>query len=149
MNGMVEVTWRPHQGTMVSTRPGSWRDIPLVLPAVDQYSGVDSEHLRNEILTAEQVAGMLGVSIRTIESMARAGRITGLKVGRDWRFSRQGVISCLDGGVRRRGSGKEVQCGKGLPARAHRRLASRLPVPEQGWPDGPVSADDWKDTEGS
>jgi len=167
MNGMVEVMWRPRPGKRVSTRPIEEQEFLLHLPmevespedekhAVQalwtpggESTRVDSEHSQSESLNAEQVAGLLGVSRRTVESMARQERIPARKCGRDWRFSRDGVNKWLSDGVRRRASGKEDRGGQSKPPRVKGLLASRLHVPRQGWPDGPVSPDDWEDTEGS
>ncbi|HEX9879353.1 MAG TPA: helix-turn-helix domain-containing protein [Candidatus Binatia bacterium] len=48
----------------------------------------------DEIITAEQVASMLQVHVRTVYRLARRGAIPGKKLGGGWRFSK-GVIMQL------------------------------------------------------
>ncbi len=42
--------------------------------------------MKIEMLTIDEVACKLGLHRGTVQQMAIAGRITGVKVGRDWRF---------------------------------------------------------------
>lgn len=56
-----------------------------------------SEEQVREVLTAEQVADLLQVSIRTVLQLARDGAVPGHKVGRAWRFCRTDVLACVRG----------------------------------------------------
>ncbi|MCC6158874.1 MAG: helix-turn-helix domain-containing protein [Deltaproteobacteria bacterium] len=116
------ITWPP--STLVSTRPIAEQSLPLLLPGgVVAVAGIvrteressggsateaaDCEHCdAREIMTVEDVSELLRVPSRTVESMARAGRIPAKKIGRDWRFLREEVIAWLRVGDRRGASRK-------------------------------------------
>ncbi|NNJ09538.1 helix-turn-helix domain-containing protein [Chloroflexales bacterium ZM16-3] len=51
----------------------------------------------NELLTAREVQDILKVDRTTVYRMLKDGRITGVKVGQQWRFSRESVSSILSG----------------------------------------------------
>jgi excisionase family DNA binding protein len=48
-----------------------------------------------DIITAEQVASMLQVHVRTVYRLARRGAIPGKKLGGGWRFSRGQILQLL------------------------------------------------------
>jgi excisionase family DNA binding protein len=50
-----------------------------------------------EVLTADQLAGLLQVDAKTVRSLAARGVLPGRKVGRHWRFSRRAVLDWLGG----------------------------------------------------
>jgi excisionase family DNA binding protein len=50
-----------------------------------------------EVLTAEQLAKLLQVEVRTVRSLAARGDLPGRKLGRQWRFSRAAVLAWLAG----------------------------------------------------
>lgn len=50
-----------------------------------------------EVLTAEQAADLLQVSLRTVLQLARDGELRGHKVGRAWRFCRADVVAYVRG----------------------------------------------------
>ncbi len=50
----------------------------------------------NELLTAEQLADLLGMRKSTVEDYARRGVLPSLKLGRHRRFVRSDVIHTLD-----------------------------------------------------
>jgi len=50
-----------------------------------------------EVLNAEEAAELLGVSPWTVREEARAGKLPGRKVGREWRFSRTALLDYLRG----------------------------------------------------
>jgi excisionase family DNA binding protein len=50
-----------------------------------------------ELMTAEQVAGLLQMRRSTIEDYARRGLLPSLKLGRHRRFIRSDVLDALDG----------------------------------------------------
>lgn len=47
------------------------------------------------VLTTEQLAARLGMTANTVTRLARAGRLPGLRAGRDWRFYWPAVIEVL------------------------------------------------------
>jgi excisionase family DNA binding protein len=49
----------------------------------------------DEIITAEQVASMLQVHVRTVYRLARRGAIPGKKLGGGWRFSKGVILQLL------------------------------------------------------
>jgi excisionase family DNA binding protein len=57
-----------------------------------------------EVLTAEEAAELLRVSIKTVLSLAREGILPGEKVGRAWRFLRADLLNYVRGS-RRESSG--------------------------------------------
>jgi excisionase family DNA binding protein len=50
-----------------------------------------------EVLTAEQAADLLQVSVRTVLHLAREAELPGQKVGRAWRFCRSDVLAYVRG----------------------------------------------------
>ncbi len=56
-----------------------------------------SDEAVREILTAEQAADLLQVSLRTVLQLARDGELVGHKVGRAWRFCRSEVVAYVRG----------------------------------------------------
>jgi excisionase family DNA binding protein len=57
-----------------------------------------------DVLTLEQLAGLLQVDEKTVRALAASGDLPGRKVGRHWRFSRQAVLDWLATPDRRRGA---------------------------------------------
>lgn len=49
-----------------------------------------------EILTVEEAAEFLGFSAYTVRKLARQGIIPGTKMGRQWRFSRPGLVRYVE-----------------------------------------------------
>jgi len=49
-----------------------------------------------EILTVEEAAEFLGFSAYTVRKLARQGIIPGTKMGRQWRFSRPGLVRFVE-----------------------------------------------------
>jgi len=59
-----------------------------------------------DVLTADEAAGFLRVSTKTILGLAKDGRLPGEKVGRAWRFLRADLISFVhEGRASARGGG--------------------------------------------
>ena len=101
-------------------------------------------------VTAYELAMLLKLSERSVTRLAKAGKIPAIKLGKKWRFFLPDVLSVLRGQRGVDASGKEVMNDvESASAPTKDRLASRIPIPKQGWPDGPVSPDDWPDEEGS
>jgi excisionase family DNA binding protein len=59
-----------------------------------------------DIITAEQVASMLQVHVRTVYRLARRGAIPGKKLGGGWRFSRGQILQLL---ASDEGKGKSIK----------------------------------------
>ena len=53
-----------------------------------------------EVLTAEELAGYLGVHYRTVLQLAREGQLPGRRVGNSWRFHKQAIDAWLAGQMR-------------------------------------------------
>ena len=52
--------------------------------------------MQEQLLSASQVAGILGLDVNTVSQYLREGRIQGEKVGRAWRVRRSDVQFFLD-----------------------------------------------------
>ncbi len=50
-----------------------------------------------EVLTTEEAAAFLRVSVKTVLALVRDGRLPGTKVGRAWRFLRADLLNYLHG----------------------------------------------------
>jgi len=50
----------------------------------------------NEILTATNVAKLLHLNLKTIQKMAREGKIPAFRVGRQWRFRKAAIDEWID-----------------------------------------------------
>ena len=51
-----------------------------------------------EILTIEEAAELLGVSVKTFNKVLHGQSIPARKIGREWKFSRQALISWIGAG---------------------------------------------------
>ena len=91
--------------------------------SLHEMHGLQTDH---GLLTARDVARLLGVDIATVYRMASDGRLPGVRVGRQWRFLGERVRSALRIGV---------------PATAV-GAAERLPVGDApGWSDRQLLSD--------
>lgn len=50
---------------------------------------------QHEVMTLEEVAQFLRVSERTVQRLIADGKLTGIKVGRQWRFRQADVVAAL------------------------------------------------------
>ena len=65
--------------------------LPLLKPTrADRIAAMDEE-----ILDVEGAARVLGVSTRTVYSLARKGEIPAMRIGREWRFALKNLRGCL------------------------------------------------------
>jgi excisionase family DNA binding protein len=48
-----------------------------------------------DVLTAEQLADLLQVDVKTVRALAARGELPGRRIGRHWRFSREAVLEWL------------------------------------------------------
>jgi excisionase family DNA binding protein len=55
-----------------------------------------------EVMTAEQLAELLQVDVKTVRQLAATGELPGRRIGRHWRFSRPAVLDWLAQPERRR-----------------------------------------------
>ena len=53
-------------------------------------------HNEQEILTAEEAAALLRVSPQTVLKESRLGLLPGVKVGREWRYTRSALLRHLE-----------------------------------------------------
>ena len=51
-----------------------------------------------EILTPQEAADLLRVSLLTVQRQAKAGRLPGRRVGKEWRFSRSVLLEWVGSG---------------------------------------------------
>ena len=51
----------------------------------------------NEFLTTEKAIGYLHVNLRTVYRLIKAGKIPGVRVGRQWRFRKRDIDNWLEG----------------------------------------------------
>jgi excisionase family DNA binding protein len=51
-----------------------------------------------DVLTIEEAAELLGVSIKTFNKVLHSESIPGRKIGREWKFSRQALIDWIGAG---------------------------------------------------
>jgi len=59
--------------------------------------GMSSDKEPPEIMNVEEVSDLLRVSSQTVYNMARQGKLPATKVGREWRFSREGIRRLVSG----------------------------------------------------
>ena len=76
-----------------------------------------SEKIERDILTIDEAAELIGVSVKTFNKVLHAESIPGRKIGREWKFSRAALIEWV-------GSGRSDQF--------YREAGS----PKNGQPDG-------------
>jgi len=50
---------------------------------------------QSEVLTAQEAADYLRVSLKTLYRLVAAGQVPGQKVGRSWRFRRADLVGVL------------------------------------------------------
>lgn len=53
----------------------------------------------DEVLTTEQVAAWLKMTVRAVRAAATRGELRGTRIGKEWRFKRADVQAVLDGGA--------------------------------------------------
>ena len=53
---------------------------------------------RREVLTIEEAAELLGVSVKTFNKVLHSENIPGRKIGREWKFSRRALIEWVGSG---------------------------------------------------
>ena len=62
--------------------------LPLLKPSrAERLAAMDEE-----ILGVEGAARVLGVSTRTVYTLARKGDIPAMRIGREWRFARRNLV---------------------------------------------------------
>lgn len=59
------------------------------------------------LLTAEELAAWMGVSLATVYKEARAGRIPARQVGREWRFLLEAVVDWFHSPIPPAGLGRQ------------------------------------------
>lgn len=74
---------------------------------------------RREVLNVEQAAEFLGFRPYTVREKAKAGEIPGRKVGKEWRFSRRGLLEWLEGPEGLKRAVCEAAVGFGRASSAH------------------------------
>ena len=79
-----------------------------------------------EIMTIEEAAALLGVSVKTFNKVLHTQSIPARKIGREWKFSRQALIDWIGSGrsddfYRESDETKNGEAGE--PTRAERRTS--------------------------
>jgi len=67
----------------------------------------------SELLTVKEVQGLLKIDRITVYRMLKDGRLTGVKIGHQWRFSRHEIDSLLSAGLHTKGTASTA--GGALP----------------------------------
>jgi excisionase family DNA binding protein len=73
----------------------------LITELVERHLGADVvvgravPSRQPDVLTAEQLAELLQVDVKTVRSLAARGELPGRRIGRHWRFSREAVLEWL------------------------------------------------------
>jgi excisionase family DNA binding protein len=62
--------------------------------------GVNDASVFEPVLTANEAADLLHVSIKTVLRLARGGELPGRKIGREWRFERSALLMYVAGPAR-------------------------------------------------
>jgi excisionase family DNA binding protein len=62
----------------------------------DTERGTIKMDMEKDVLTSDEAADLLGLSVFTVRDLARLGRIPARKVGKAWRFSRPGLMRWLE-----------------------------------------------------
>ena len=62
---------------------------------MNKVKWINADIEASEVLTMGEVAELLRVSTRTVSRLARARKIPGKKIGKEWRFYRAEVEKCL------------------------------------------------------
>ena len=73
---------------------------------LEENSGTFTE----EVLTLDEVAQLLRLPVKAVESLARAGDLPGRQVGQEWRFARAAVLRWLATGEQ---TEHDDECGQG------------------------------------
>ncbi len=55
------------------------------------------------LIPAEEAANLLGIHVKTLQLMARTGRIPGKRIGKFWRFRKSELDAWLREGINYRG----------------------------------------------
>ncbi|MGD0197741.1 MAG: helix-turn-helix domain-containing protein [Solirubrobacteraceae bacterium] len=78
--------------------------IARAIPLQDDRATVVGHHAfrpyEPDVLTLEEVAGLLGVEPAAIEELAASGELPGRMIGGAWRFARGAILAWLAGGSR-------------------------------------------------
>jgi excisionase family DNA binding protein len=53
---------------------------------------------QRDVLTIEEAAELLGVSVKTFNKVLHSENLPGRKIGREWKFSRQALIDWIGAG---------------------------------------------------
>jgi excisionase family DNA binding protein len=79
------------------------------------------ERAPKEVLTIDEAAELLGVSVKTFNKVLHSENIPGRKIGREWKFSRRALIEWIGAGksgdfYREPGELKPARNGRTPPA---------------------------------
>ncbi len=75
-------------------------------------------YIMEQMLTTHQAAGLLRLHVKSVQSLARRGKLPGVRVGRKWLFPRATLLARLGGTPRAAASGVAELSGRNqLPGR--------------------------------
>jgi len=58
----------------------------------------ERREIQRDVLTIEEAAELLGVSVKTFNKVLHSESLPGRKIGREWKFSRQALIDWIGAG---------------------------------------------------
>lgn len=65
-------------------------------------SGANEKVGVDEIITAQELAALLKIHLRTVYKLAEKGAIPGNRIGRSWRFNKRDLLDLISNGRRLR-----------------------------------------------
>jgi excisionase family DNA binding protein len=66
---------------------------PLIMDKQQQTTAL----LKNNILTAREVAAYLRLTVTTVCKLAASGELPGFKIGKSWRFNMDEILNKIEG----------------------------------------------------
>ena len=69
----------------------------MTAPTPERHAA-EGRGITKEILNLGEAAAFLGVSVKTMQKVLRAGDVPGRKIGREWKFSRPALLAWVGAG---------------------------------------------------
>jgi excisionase family DNA binding protein len=69
----------------------------LAFQGPNRFGGAAMARESTDVLTADEAAKYLRVSLKTLYRLVAAGKVPGQKVGRSWRFRKTDLVAFLQG----------------------------------------------------
>lgn len=124
-------------GALRGTKLGKdWRVSPDWLKSFCESQGGAVVALHERLLTPEQAAEVLSISIHSVRAHAATGQLAGNKAGKQWRFSQAALQAYADGRpaelVVQRGEAAPGDASAPLPVPVSRGVSPRAAVKQDG-----------------